>query len=88
MVSVRGGIDRALLEFCYLPDTRLSLLYLIKDIDALAHNFYLSTIFLPFQVHNVLLYVVLQPDRVAFTRVGSSCEGSRQKFGWRILRWL
>jgi len=46
MVSGRGGIDRAFLEFHYLPDTRLSLLYLIICIDALEHNFYLSTTYI------------------------------------------
>jgi hypothetical protein len=41
MVSARGGIDRAFLEFHYLLDTRLSLLYLITGINALEHNLYL-----------------------------------------------
>jgi hypothetical protein len=49
MVSARGGIDRAFLESHYLPDTRLSLLYLTTDINALEHNLYLSTTILLFQ---------------------------------------
>jgi hypothetical protein len=41
---VRGGIDRAFWQFSYLPDTHLSLLYLITCINALEHNFYFHKI--------------------------------------------
>jgi hypothetical protein len=57
MVSLRGGIDRAFLEFHYLPDTRLSLLYFITGINALEHNLYLSTTFLLLQLLDLHTYL-------------------------------